>query len=233
MNILALDTTSAFSSIAVLRDGDIVLEYNFTSEDNLSAMLIPSMEFILKSVSLKLEEIDLFGIGIGPGLFTGIRVGLATLKGILFPKPKPLVPVITLKALACKFSASPRTIVPLIDARRDEVYLAGYRFDNGQCVELLEPSLIKVSQLAEKLANLKQLLFVGSGAENHRDVLKKNFPEAPLYYRSFFLASEIGKIAFASFQSGQYIIDLQQLLPLYIRRPDAEAGRKKTSDEPD
>jgi len=78
MNLLCFDTTSRDASIAVLRDDEIVLEYNFSSRDDLSAMLIPSLEFLLRSLGVKVAQIDLFGVSVGPGLFTGIRVGPPT-----------------------------------------------------------------------------------------------------------------------------------------------------------
>jgi tRNA threonylcarbamoyladenosine biosynthesis protein TsaB len=76
MIILSLDTSSRDASIAVLKDEDVLLEYNFSSQDNLSAMLVPSLEFILKALGLHMAQIDVFGVGIGPGLFTGIRIGI-------------------------------------------------------------------------------------------------------------------------------------------------------------
>ncbi len=94
MNILALDTTSRFSSIAVLRDDEIQLEYNFSSADNLSALLVPNLDFLLKSLKLDLERVDLLGVAVGPGLYTGIRIGLATIKGLLLGNDRPLVPVV-------------------------------------------------------------------------------------------------------------------------------------------
>ena len=100
MNLLGLDTSSRDVSIAVLKDESLALEYNFISQDNLSAMLVPSLEFILKALGLQIAQIDVFGISLGPGLFTGIRIGMATLKGLAFAERKPVVGVISLKALA-------------------------------------------------------------------------------------------------------------------------------------
>ena len=115
MNLLSLDTSSRDASIAVLKNEDVLLEYNFTAQDNLSAMLIPSLEFILKALGLQIAQIDVFGIGIGPGLFTGIRIGMATLKGLAFAERKPIVGIISLKALAYKFVGTKKNIISLID----------------------------------------------------------------------------------------------------------------------
>ena len=130
-----------------LKKGAAHVEYNFSSEDNLSSLLIPSLQFLLKSLKLKPEDIDVFGIGIGPGLFTGIRIGLATLKGMLFGLRKPFVPVVTLHALAFKFVDSIRSIIPLIDAKRNEVYMGCYRSDEGGLVEAMETQIIYIIYL--------------------------------------------------------------------------------------
>jgi len=222
MNILCFDTTSPDASIAVLRDEEIVLEYNFSSRDNLSAMMIPNLQFLLQSLGMKIGQIDLFGVAVGPGLFTGIRIGLATLKGLNFAASKPMVGVNTLEALAGKLNGSKKTVVPLIDARKGEVYLGCYRFTGGELEELFSPCLLPISSLKPLLGPSTDKVFIGSGAECHGDFLKSAFPESRLQYRSNFLAGEIGKIALRQFRRRQYVTDMQKLLPFYIRRPDAE-----------
>ncbi|HUU05420.1 MAG TPA: tRNA (adenosine(37)-N6)-threonylcarbamoyltransferase complex dimerization subunit type 1 TsaB [Patescibacteria group bacterium] len=224
MNLLCFDTTSRDASIAVLRDEEIMLEYNFSSQDNLSAVMIPSLEFLLRSLGMNISQIDLFGVAVGPGLFTGIRIGLATLKGMNFAAPKPMVAVNTLEALAFKLADSKKSIVTLIDARKGEVYLGCYQFVKGEMNILVQPCLLPVSALASLLNPIADKVFVGSGAEYHGDFLKSTFPESRILYRSNFLASEIGKIALQRFRNREYTTDLQKLLPFYIRRPDAESN---------
>ena len=228
MNLLCFDTTSRDASIAVLQDEEIVLEYNFSSRDDLSAMMIPSLEFLLRSLGMDVSQVDLFGVAVGPGLFTGIRIGLATLKGLNFAARKPMVGVNTLEALACKFADSSKVIVPMIDARKSEVYLGCYRFAGGVQEELLSPRLLNITAAIPLLAPFAGKMFVGSGAESHGDWLKGAFPDGRLSYRSNFLASEIGKIALQRFRRQEYVTDLQRLLPVYIRRPDAESKRAGT-----
>jgi tRNA threonylcarbamoyladenosine biosynthesis protein TsaB len=224
MNLLSLDTSSRDASIAVLKNEEVLLEYNFTSQDNLSAMLIPSLEFSLKALGMQIAEIDVFGIGIGPGLFTGIRIGMATLKGLAFAEKKPVVGVISLEALAYKFTDTKKIIISLIDAKKEEVYLGGYRFNNGELVELVPPCLLKIADIVPLVNRFPDRLFIGSGAEKHADFLKNNFSNSSRLYRSNFLASEIGKIALLQFRRQKYLINLQDLLPFYLRKPDAETN---------
>jgi tRNA threonylcarbamoyladenosine biosynthesis protein TsaB len=222
--ILSLDTTSKSASISAAKGEEILLEYNFATRDELSVSLIPSLEFVLNSAGLKLSSIDVFGIGVGPGLFTGIRVGLATLKGLLMAEPKPVVPVVTLEALAYKYIEPEFTTVSLIDARKNQVYMAAYRFsrDHKQMEQVIPPELLSIHQLKERLESLDNFNFVGSGAEVYKSFIKENFKQSKVYQRSFFLASEICKIAFHNYLKKKYITDLQQLKPIYIRKPDAE-----------
>lgn len=222
--ILSLDTTSKSASISAAKGEEIQLEYNFATRDELSVSLIPSLEFVLNSAGLKLSDIDVFGIGVGPGLFTGIRVGLATLKGLLMAEPKPVVPVVTLEALAYKYIEPEFTTVSLIDARRNQVYMAAYHFSRGhkQMEQVIPPELLSIHQLKERLEPLDYFNFVGSGAEVHKTFIKENFKQSKVCQRSFFLASEICKITFHNYLKKKYITNLQQLKPIYIRKPDAE-----------
>jgi tRNA threonylcarbamoyladenosine biosynthesis protein TsaB len=222
ISILSLDTTSKFASISVSRGEEVFLEYNFATQDDLSSTLIPALEFVLNSASIKLQEIDLFGIGVGPGLFTGIRVGLSTLKGLLMNNRKPVVPVVTLEALAYKCSDTGAPIVSLRDARRKEVYAAVYSFSGDRPEEILPPVLLPLEGLIDHLAGLKEFHFVGSGADVYREFLDTHFKGRSICRRSYFLAPEMCRIAFHRYQEKEFITDLSQLLPLYIRKPDAE-----------
>lgn len=226
MNILALDTTSRSVSMALLDQQRVILEYNFFSDDSVSSQLLPSLDMMLKSSRLTLDQVMLFGIGIGPGLFTGIRIGVSALKGMLYGHSKSVVPVVTLEALAYKISETEKRIVPLIDARRNEVYLAGYQSQGEKMEEWHLPTLCPIHSLNDYLPSGESFAFVGSGAELHREWIKENFPGSGIYYRSHFLAAEIGKIAWQRFQRNEFLSDLQKLTPLYIRRPDAEMDRK-------
>lgn len=221
MILLALDTSSRDASIAVLRDGEIALEYNFSSRDDLSALLAPSLEFLLRSLDLGLAQVDLLAAAVGPGLFTGIRVGLATLQGLNLAPRRPMIGVSSLEALACKLGDGAATVVPLIDARRGEVYLAAYRFAGGVRRELLEPRLLPLAEVAPALAGVPEPVLVGSGAEEHGEHLRRVLPGCRIQYRSRFLASEVGRIALERSAGG----DFPPLRPAYIRRPDAQSRR--------
>ncbi len=224
VHILSLDTTSRHSSISVSLGNDVRAEYNFTSLDTLSATLIPALDFLLKSVDKKPGDIDVYGITTGPGLFTGIRVGMSALKGLLFGLDKPVVPVTTLYALAhkCPDIETGSTVIPLIDARRNEVYFAAYKRLDDTFEEISPPRLIPIDQLPGNLGPVENPHFIGSGAGVHGAKIEETFGAGKIISRSSFLAPETCKIAHKEYLEGNYITDLQKLMPVYIRKPDAE-----------
>ncbi len=192
------------------------------AKDNLSAILMPGIDFVLKNSELKITDIDLFGVSVGPGLFTGIRVGLATLKGMLSFMSKPFVPVNSLKALAFKCCYKHTNIISIIDAKREEVYLAVYSLDGTEYREVSAPQLMKVEEIRNFLSGLDNVVFTGKGAKVYESLLKKNFPQCKIIDRSEFLACEIGLIALREYRKGNCLSDLAELVPLYIRKSDAE-----------
>ncbi len=231
MKLLALDTSSSHSSLAVLEGGEILLEYNVASADQLSVTLIPGLEFTLKSIRLPLDEIDLFAISVGPGQFTGIRIGIATLKGLLLGSTRPVVAVSSLAAIAAKFPEAGRPVVSLIDARRGEIYLAVYRFADSLPVAQIAPCLTTPDQLPELLAGLDTPpLFTGSGADTYASLLRERFPGCRVAYRSPFLAGEIGRIAQGEHAQGRFLTGARDLMPLYLRLPDAKESVQPRAD---
>lgn len=225
--ILSFDTTSKFSSISISKGEKIQIKYNFITDDNLSSMLIPTIKSLLETINLDLNDIDVFGIAIGPGSFTGIRVGLSTIKGLLFEKKKPVVPIVTLKALAYKHIDLNFPIISVIDAKREEVYIAGYNFSNQCKTEIISPQLISIKNLKTKLSPFSNLNFVGTGAEKYRDFIKANFKNSKIKTRTFFIASEICKMSYKEFTNKRFMLDLQDLKPFYLRKPDAVQNYKK------
>jgi len=226
--VAGLDTTSRHASIALVRDDQLVIEYNFVTRDELSATLVPAISFVLNSVGVAVRDIDLFGIGVGPGLFTGLRIGLTTLKGLLFSDPRPVVPVVTLEALAWKLRQSRRVLVPLIDARRREVYMAAYRFSGDDLPEeVLAPRLVCIDELPDILSDWKEMRFTGNGVSAYRRELNAMFPGFRSRGRSSFLASEICRISVIRHARNESITRLEDLQPLYLRPPDAEATRRE------
>ena len=220
--ILAFDTSSKYCSISISNGEEILSEYNFITDNKLSVILIPGIEFVLKTVNLDLKAIAAFGIGIGPGSFTGIRVGLATLKGLLFGNDKPIIPVLSLEALAYKYQKTKSLLIPIIDAKRNEIYMAGYHSFSNNIQEIIAPDLIRIEEIPAKLKGHSNLHFIGDGANIYKEYLHNNFKNSKLIYRSSFLASEMCRIANYRYLKRMAVTDIQYVKPFYIKKPDAE-----------
>jgi tRNA threonylcarbamoyladenosine biosynthesis protein TsaB len=223
--ILVIDTTSKQVSVGISFEDVIQTELNFFNNNDLTKQIIPAIDFILSKAGLTLREIDAFGIAVGPGFFTGIRIGLSTLKGLLIEMSKPIVPVSSLKALAWKLSSLTGYIIPLIDAKREELYVAGYQMDESELKEFFPPSCLNLDSLLDRFDSPYPYYFVGNEIDQYRDELKSRYKNARFITRSSYLATEICQLTFHSFIRGEFITDLQDLLPLYIRKPDAEMPR--------
>ncbi|OQX86047.1 MAG: tRNA (adenosine(37)-N6)-threonylcarbamoyltransferase complex dimerization subunit type 1 TsaB, partial [Candidatus Latescibacteria bacterium 4484_7] len=126
MKILALDTSHTRGSVSISADGEVLCEILFDASDTHSATLMPAIDRCFAMSKLSPKEIALIGVVIGPGSFTGLRIGLATAKAFAASLKCPVVPVTSLETLAAAFPFSTKLIVPLIDARRREVYGAVY-----------------------------------------------------------------------------------------------------------
>ena len=124
MKILALDSTAAVCSCAVCEDEKILSVFTVNSGNTHSETLLPMIEASLRMLSLEVCDIDLFAFSEGPGSFTGVRIGAATLKGLAFGRNKPCVGVSTLKALASNLSGMSGIVCPVMNARRNQVYLS-------------------------------------------------------------------------------------------------------------
>lgn len=222
MTVLAVDTTSRDASAAVLRDGETALECRLSPHHDLSSQLVPTLDFLLRSLGLSPERVDLFAAAVGPGLFTGIRVGLATLKGMNFAAGRPMVGVSILEALAWPLAGTSRTVVPVIGARREQLYVAAYVFAGGGMTERLAPCLLTPDEALGRLAPLPDKDFVGAAAEDLAERLLGEFPGSRLACRPPALAGPVGRLALERFRSGRAAGDPAELRPLYLRQPDAE-----------
>ena len=127
MNLLAVDTSGPNGAVGLGIDGKTVAETLFSCHETYSARLLPVIDSILKENNLSVDVIDMFGVVIGPGSFTGLRVGLATIKGLAWANQKPMVGISSLEVLAHNLRNTRKPIIPMLDARKQRVYGAIYQ----------------------------------------------------------------------------------------------------------
>ncbi len=211
MKILAWDTSTPYPSVALLEDGELLGEVNLNIGLFHSSHLLPSVDYLLRLLSLDRKEVDLLAATIGPGSFTGIRVGLSMAKALCFSLRKPFVPVISLDALALKERGR---VAAGIDAKKGEVFAALYVDGRREG----EVSAIGI----EDFVSLPADVFIGDAALRFGELIKRQRPSARISSRSLFIAHEVGKLGFKLQEEGRVIEDPARIYPLYLRASDAE-----------
>lgn len=165
MLILAFESSAKPASAALVKDGQLLSQYMQCSALTHSRTLLPMAEDMLKNAELRLSDVDLIAVAHGPGSFTGIRIGVATVKGLAWAAEKPCVGVSTLEAMAWHGLAAGGYICPVMDARRSQVYNALFKIENGRPVRMTEDRPIALDELSKEVTALNAPVFlVGDGA---------------------------------------------------------------------
>ncbi len=235
MLVLAVDTTTPSGSAALLRDGALRGETGFESPATHSARLLRSIDMILGSEGVDVRALDGLAVAAGPGSFTGIRIGLSTVKALAFAAGKPIAPVSSLRALALKRSAGADFACPILDAKKGEVYAAVFARDPGAAAADGDPGAALTQVLAEGAYDPASLLrrmpaggtieFLGSGVGPFGEAIRSALgPRASFSRRSPFIAFEVGLLGAAILGQGRGVRP-DGLEPLYYRRSQAEDGR--------
>lgn len=220
MTILAVDTAGKTAGVALLRDGRLLYESYLDAGLTHSETLLPLIDAAFAMTHLTPADITLYGVNAGPGSFTGLRIGLAAVKGLAFVHDTPCAPVSTLEALAACHTGE-GTVLPALDARRGQVYYAA--FDLASRRRLLPDAAGSVASLADFAANCKKpLFFVGDGAA----LCYNSYGEMPGVLRapaalSNGRAAAVGLVA-ARMQEAGLAVPPAALLPSYHRLSQAE-----------
>lgn len=222
MLILAVDTTGGVCSVALSEDKKLIAEHYLDRGRTHSEGLMPMVDALLKSASADIRDVDVFACAVGPGSFTGIRIGVAAVKAFAQAGEKPCAAVNTLDSLALNGAHFTGLVCPLLDARRQEVYNALYRTDGG-FTRLTEYRALPVRQVLLETGEEKVLL-LGDGAAAYREVIEDTLGTRAVFAAENFTlqrASSACRIAFEAAQKGD-TVSAYALEPYYIRKPQAE-----------
>lgn len=227
MKILAFDSSAKLASAAVTDGEKLLALYNIDNGLTQSELLLPMIENLLKELKLSFSDIELFAVSAGPGSFTGVRIGVALLKGLAFGKNLPCVSISTLEALAENARGLKGIIVPVMDARRSEFYNAIFKCDGKELSRITEDRAISASELAKELSKFKEDVYlVGDGYDIAKRLLSEegaSLAETPYLLRSQNAAS-IARLAYKKYLSGEALSD-SEIMPTYLRLPQAERER--------
>ena len=222
MLALSIDTTSSAGSIALVRDGALLAEFLVNCDINHSETIMPAISAAFDITKITMGDIDFFAFSIGPGSFTGLRIGAGIVKGFALATGKPVIGVSSLEALARNIPVSSLDVCPMLDAKRDEVYAALYRPspDMG-LVKVTGETVVNPSEFLKSIK--RDTVFLGDGALRYcamvRDILPGSIiaPESQCRIR----ASEVGIIGTQKFREGE-VLDLLTFTPVYLRKSQAE-----------
>jgi len=223
MIIMAVDTTTFAGSVALLEKAKLLSEVNIDSSSTYSERLLPSIHFLLETNKLNIREIDAFAVAVGPGSFTGIRIGLSTIKSFSYASGKPVAPVSTLKALAFKLHHSQgRLLCPILDARKGEIFAALFESRKSELKEVIAQGAYSPDQFFSLLPSHRLISFIGNGIQTYKDKIFKYFKDkARFSLRSPFIAYEVGLLGYELLKKKKGV-SFQELRPLYFRRSQAE-----------
>ena len=225
MKILSLDSSAVVASVALTEDEELLAEYTLNNGNTHSETLLPMVEAALSALGLTVADVDLFAASSGPGSFTGVRIGVATLKGLAFGGEKPCVEVSTLEALAENLRLCPGLICPVMNARRSQVYTALFRSDGETLQRLMPDCALALEELDGILAAYGEpVRLTGDGYEP----AQKGLPSVTLLpvpnrlrHQS---AASVAAVALRQYREGKSTSDTAMAVH-YLRPSQAERER--------
>jgi tRNA threonylcarbamoyladenosine biosynthesis protein TsaB len=222
MKVLGVDTSTMTAGIGIVAEDEILFEVKFSVKITYSEILLSCIDQALKNIGLKIEDIDGFATSIGPGSFTGLRIGLSTLKGLCFATGKPLASVPSLDALAYLSLYCQYPVVTMLDAKKNQVYAAIYETKNGELKRQTDYLVVDVEDLAKRIS--QKSLFVGPGAKLYQKKVIELLKD-----KAYFCLTEqsLPSGATVAFLGSKKLIlgqaeDIANLEPLYLRKSEAE-----------
>lgn len=226
MNILAIDTSGLSAGAAVLRDGEILSEIFLNNGLTHSQTVMPAAEDALEKAGLTPNDIDIFACVVGPGSFTGVRIGACAVRGMAHAAGRKCAAVDALEAIAHGAWGFGGTVCPMLDARRDQVYAAAFTAGERP-VRILPDEAQSIGEFFDKLPSEGELLFLGEAAPIHAREIKERFGDRAKVGPAHLLHVKPSAAADLAFRmdEGEYVAP-EMLLPLYLRAPSAERERE-------
>ena len=234
MRILAVESSARTASAAIVEDNRLLSEVYTNSGLTHSQTLMPMVEAAFDCAKIEFNSIDMFAVSCGPGSFTGIRIGVAAIKGLAQAYEKPCIGISTLEAIAHNLSGLECIVCAVMDARCGQVYTALFESQNGAIKRLSEDKAMMISELELQLKDLSSdlpVIFAGDGAKMCYDLLKDKAvsinlaPEQIRFQRA-------SSVAFIALRYNKDFQDLSanNLVPVYLRAPQAERELRKRNE---
>jgi len=225
MKLLAVDTATQACSIALAENDRIIFESTADYARTHTRHLLTMIDDALRQAETDIDEIDGFAVTVGPGSFTGLRIGISMVKGLARAASKPVMGVSSLEALAYQFAGTRDLVCPVVDARKKEVYTALYKWSGDRFETIRPPQVGRPDEVLEQIGG--RCIFVGNGAVLYRDLIEKQLGTSGVTVppaMNMIRASLVAHLGFRRFsESGP--LSPSEIQPLYIRRSDAEHAK--------
>ena len=227
MKILSIETSTILGGVSIIDEGGLIIECRLNVKSTHSERLMTTIDFALRQAGIDIAEIGALAVSVGPGSFTGLRIGLSAVKGISYATGIPVVSVKSLETLAWNFPFSRYPVCPIFDARKAEVYASLYRWDKDGFIQLLPETTIRPDRLIDpidKLVKSEKIIFVGEGAVTYRKQIEDSFGQTAIFPPNHLMSAMPANAAYIGLrkaQRGEYE-DPKTLSPLYIRKSEAE-----------
>ena len=226
MLILALDSSAAPASAALLEDGKILSEFYINTKQTHSQTLMPMVESVLKLTNKTLDDVTCMAVSAGPGSFTGVRIGVSCVKGLSMTRNIPCAGVSTLRAMAENARQLTGIVCAVMDARCGQVYNALFRAESGKLTRLCDDRALPIAELLDECKTFAEKIYlVGDGAELCYKTFAAIRAELLQPQLRFQRASGVAMAAQEMVENGQTVTP-DALMPIYLRLPQAERELK-------
>jgi len=222
MYLLGIETATTTGSLALMSDDKLISEYTLNVRTTHNTRLMPVLDQMLRDSSIDKSQLNGIAVSIGPGSFTGLRIGLATAKGLAMGLDIPLIGVPTLDALARNVTYSRYQICPILDARKKEIYVSIFSYENDEIIRKLPYMVMPPDNLVEYI--MEKTVFIGDGLNVYRQIIDDNLEHFALFApntHNLPRAAMIAEMGLQKLKAGE-CMDLASAEPIYIRPSDAE-----------
>ena len=234
MKVLGIDSSGMTAAVALIEDDRLLAGYSVNNKRTHSETLMPMIDTILTSAGVDISEVGLLAIAAGPGSFTGLRIGAATVKGLGLSLNVPVAAVPTCEGLAMNLSGTERLVCPIMDARRNQVYTGLYRVDKELPEAVIDQTACDISEIVDKINSIGEpVFFLGDGVEVFRDYIEKEIKTDCRFATanaSLQRGASVAALGLLYYKEGK-TVSVDDFAPVYLRPSQAERVRTEKNRE--
>ena len=230
MKVLGIDSSGMTATVALIEDDKLIAEFTVNNKRTHSETLMPMIDKVLTASETDIRDVELLAIAAGPGSFTGLRIGAATVKGLGMSLDVPVVAIPTCEGLAMNLSGTDRLVCPLMDARRNQVYTGLYRVSGDMPEAVIEQTACDISEIVDKVNEAgEKVIFLGDGSAIFKEYIESNirvefsFANANASLQRGASIASLGLL----YQKAGKTVSVDEFTPVYLRPSQAERVREE------